>query len=707
VTTPPAPKLARSLALEQGYSTNAAGLGGWPYDPAEHTPELIWPLSVQVYDRMRRGDAQIAGVLRSIFLPLRRAPWRIDPNGASDEVVRHVAADLNLPIIGDDHTVQLSRISRRFSWNQHLRMALLHLAYGHMSFETVYRIDAGMAYIDRLSPRMPSTIGRIDVDRSGRLVGIGQYPTMVPGVNGGQPTNVDDSGMVPIKADRLVWYANDVEGAAWQGTSLLRSAYGLWLLKQRALRVNAIKDERNGLGIPIYEGAVGEQNLAAGQTIANQLRAGEDVGAAVPNGARLTMAGVSGSLPRILDSIAYYDEGIARSVLAQFLQLGMTKTGSRALGDSFIDFFKLSLDAVADQVGDDATAQIIEPLVDLNWGPGEQAPKLASAEVDIETDLPPDSLIALAEANIVQIDDDLENYTRERFNLPPRGAGPVRPATPPGKAFVLPQQPITASRGREVRAARKPHPKDDALDEADRARTRLEARHRRKLKAAWGGLVRSVDTSGIVTVLLGGSVFAAAGTDAAVAATASAQARGALQAAWTGPDGRNLYSAVTDALTAGYGQGSAQAAFFQGKGWDSPASDRALLRPFDAAQAADGWWDDTLGAVSRRFGERLGQELAQVDTTFDTTDLLGVALDELGDDVDAATYLDNALAYALSEGSMDRYAADGVQQVEFLTAEDTLVDDECLMAAADGPYPLVTAPVPPLHFNCRCAIASV
>jgi hypothetical protein len=66
----------------------------------EETPELVWPLNVQIYDRMRRQDAQVISVIRAVTLPILRTPWRIDPNGARAEVVELVADDLGLPVGG-------------------------------------------------------------------------------------------------------------------------------------------------------------------------------------------------------------------------------------------------------------------------------------------------------------------------------------------------------------------------------------------------------------------------------------------------------------------------------------------------------------------------------------------------------------------------------------------------------------------------------
>jgi hypothetical protein len=61
--------------------------------------------------------------------------------------------------------------------------------------------------------------------------------------------------------------------------------------------------------------------------------------------------------------VRYFDEQIARAVLAHFLNLG-TQTGSWALGSTFADFFVSSLQATAQQVADTATQHIVEDWVD-------------------------------------------------------------------------------------------------------------------------------------------------------------------------------------------------------------------------------------------------------------------------------------------------------------------------------------------------------
>ena len=363
---PPAPRPVR----ERGYAADPSFWGGMTL---ETTPELVWPLSVQVFDQMRHQDAQVSSVLRAVTSPIIRTGWRLDGRGCRPEVTRAVASSLGLPIAdadpAEDFTSQL-RGRDRFSWQDHLRLALLMLPFGHMFFEQVYRLDdSGLYRLRKLGPRLPQSISKINVARDGGLISIEQWGTG-PGAQSG----------VVLPVSRLVAYVLEREGGNWQGQSLLRSAYKNWILKDRALRTWSTSIDRNGIGIPIYEGADGEKDLTAGEDLARAVRAGDNAGGAIPAGASLSLVGVSGTLPDIDKFVRYHDEQIARSALGHFLNLG-TQTGSWALGSTFADFFTLSLQAVAEMVRDTANAHIVEDLVDLNFGPTEPAPQIVFDEI--------------------------------------------------------------------------------------------------------------------------------------------------------------------------------------------------------------------------------------------------------------------------------------------------------------------------------------
>jgi hypothetical protein len=401
----------------------------WTFDDVETTPELQWPQSITVYDQMRRQDAQVASVLRAVSLPVRRTPWRIDPAGARARVVQLVADDLGLPIVGKNPKPP-PRTRDRFSWSEHLSQALLMLPFGHMFFEQVYRVDGGgdRAHLRKLAPRMPRTIERVDVAADGGLISITQY--------GSTGTREQPR---PIPVDRLVGYVHDREGGNWLGSSLLRPAYKHWLIKDRLLRVQAQTIERNGMGVPLYEGADGEADLSAGLAMAKAWRAGESSGSAIPFGAKMRLLGVEGVLPDANPAIRYHDEQIARAVLAHFLNLG-TQTGSWALGTTFADFFTLSLQTLAQQIADTATQHVVEDLVDVNFGENEPAPRVVFDEIGSRQAATAQALKALADAGLIDPDEVLKQGVRQQYGLPPVDPSTVEkpPAVQPPAQPVIP-----------------------------------------------------------------------------------------------------------------------------------------------------------------------------------------------------------------------------------------------------------------------------
>lgn len=383
------------------------GPSWWQALEFEPTPELRWPLSVDVYDRMRRQDAQVTSVLGAVMKPVLRTGWRVDPNGARPEIAQQIAEDVGLPLAGAPEAPP-RRTRDRFSWGEHLRLALLMLPMGHSFFEQVYRVDGqGRIRLAKLSQRPSRTIQAVNVDSDGGLISIEQW---------GNPDGRSAPVVIPVS--RLVAYVNEREGGNWLGHSVLRSCYKNWLLKDRLLRVQVQTVERNGMGVPLYKGAEREANLSAGLAMAKAWRGGDASGAAVPYGADLILRGVDGDLPDADTPIRYHDEQIARAVLAHFLNLG-TQTGSWALGTTFADFFTLSLQSVAQQIADTATQHIVEDLVDLNWGEDEPAPKIVFDEIGSRHHATAEAIKTLIDAGALSPDDGVEEQLRNAYGLPP------------------------------------------------------------------------------------------------------------------------------------------------------------------------------------------------------------------------------------------------------------------------------------------------
>lgn len=415
-------------------------------DVNETIPDLMWPTSVQMYGRMRR-DPKLKAILNAFSLPIRRASWVLDPAGCRDEVVQVVADDLGLPILGADIRPGPAR-RRGVKWGEHLRLALLSLVYGHAGFERRYEIRDGLARLVNLGERPPWTVSSFELNRDGTIKSVTQNAV----------------GTKPIPASSLVWYAHEREGAAWTGQSLLREAYAPWLLKHEMWRVLSTSNRRFGMGIPSVKappGATPAQVIEA-QRLASAMRAGDRSGVGLPAGFELAITGMTGSAPDTLAWIQYLDQQMSTMALAGFLDLGQTETGSRALGESFINLFMLSLQAIADELADVATSGapglngIVTDIVDLNWGEDEPAPRIVCTDVGERRDLTAQGITELVQGGVITPDEELEAYVRQTYQLPARSAQPAPAPTPPAPAPTQARARRRKASAREVRAAGDP-----------------------------------------------------------------------------------------------------------------------------------------------------------------------------------------------------------------------------------------------------------
>lgn len=405
---------------EIGYVIeNTRGWKGWypDADVVDGIPDLSYPANIDTFEQMVL-DPQVMSTLQAVILPILSTGWWLDPNGADAAVVQQCTEDLGLGVRGVDRT-PLLRTRDRFSFAEHLELAAEGaVTYGHSVFEQVARMEAGRARLRKLAWRPPRTISKWNIETDGGLSSIEQH-----GAKGKK---------IPI--DRLVVYSYRRRGGGWTGRSILRTAWKFWLLKERALRVQATSVDRTSVGTPVYEGAPPqpwmledeartwmEAQRLAGLEIARRYRSGEESGASIPAGGKLTVVGVTGTLPDSDKVIRYYDEQIGKSALANFLSLGGENSrGSYALGTTFADFFVQSLQATATWLCDTLTQHVVEDLVDWNWGPGVRAPRIVCDEIGSKHPVTADAIAALVNAGILQADPNLEAFMRSAYGITQR-----------------------------------------------------------------------------------------------------------------------------------------------------------------------------------------------------------------------------------------------------------------------------------------------
>lgn len=641
---------------EAGVATSWGSLT-YPIDPTEPAAELQWPMSVWTYGRMGRTDPQVTAVLRSLSLPLRRDIWRLDPAGTSDEVAAYVSEELDLPILGTDR--QRANRNGRVSWDEHVRVALTELVYGFAAIEPVYAVVDARVRLAKLAFRPPETMSQVHVDEMGDFAGITQHSS---------------SGPRQVPADRLLWYSLDHLGAAVTGVSILRAAWADWKLKGRALRVWAMTCERNGMGVPVTEAPDG-----ASQAVMDSLdklgaaaRAGEFSHATLPAGSKLTFQGVTGSLPDVGAFVRYCDEQIARSVLAQFLQLGSQPNGSWALASAQIDFFALALDSVANQIADVTTTQLVDRLVRYQFGEGVAGPVVAHAEPDVNGQLAGEELGRMVHYGALTMDAPLQQWVRHRYRMPEPDPAttmvqPLAPKIPiggPGDLGV----PVAAAAGqsRVAHAMRRAAPVRStvlgAVAGLPRSAKATAARH-----ALASMAVDHVPVTAEVSRLRADGYRSGAARVARIAAAAPAKSDAEVAA-----DPKRRLGALVGAA------GLVAAGVI----------DTARSRAADAVEAAaeDAADDETItdDEVDTLMADEASSSWAPLATA------AAIAVTE----------------YAMSArvGAVDEGAAAGAEQFDWSTHSGSPCD-ECAGLEDGSPYGADDVPDPDVHPSCECSVS--
>jgi hypothetical protein len=331
-----------------------------------------------------------------------------------------VSDQWGLPIMGDDAGPGPAR-RKGLRWDQHVRLALLMLPFGFSPFAKWYEVGGSplRARLGGLSERLPQTVSDIRINDDGSLQGIIQYGAedMIPAAN-------------------LLWYSHEQEGSAWHGRSLMREAYGPWLLKHEMWRVMGQSSRRFGMGVPTVTAPPGSPpaDVTAAADIAAGYRAGDQSGIGLPDGFKFDLTGLSGSVPDTKAFVEYLDAQIATSVLAEILNLDTASTGNRALGETVIGLLQMSWSATAKEITGPATDLSIE-MVDINFGEDEPAPQIMCTDVT-RPELTSEAIAALVSAKALTADISLENEVRLRYGLPPitaddRTAAMPQPVVPP------------------------------------------------------------------------------------------------------------------------------------------------------------------------------------------------------------------------------------------------------------------------------------
>lgn len=395
----------------------------------EWLSELSGQKAVRVYKEMRDNDPIVGAILFAIEMLCRRATWRIEPGGNTDEDKR--ARDFLETCFQD-----MSQ-----SWENTVSEILSFLVFGWSYFEIVYKLRKGdndnpsmrSKYNDgrvgwrKFAIRAQETLYKWEFDEEGGIKGMWQIasPDYAP-------------RFIPIEKS-LLFRTKVIKGSP-EGRSILRNAYRPWFYKKNIETIEAIGVERDLAGLPVVWVP---PNVAAPRTteeraafeafkrLVTGIRRDQKEGIIMPlvydeSGKKLydlTLLSTGGS--RQFDTgeiISRYDLQIAQTVLADFIKLGSEKVGSYALAVSKTSIFTMAISAFLGEIASVMNTYAIPRLFRLNKFNVKEYPRLTHSEIkDINLEEISKFISNLSGAGAELFpDEDLENYLRQIANLPLR-----------------------------------------------------------------------------------------------------------------------------------------------------------------------------------------------------------------------------------------------------------------------------------------------
>lgn len=349
----------------------------------EWLPDLRGPRGMKTYAEMRDNDDTVGAVLTAIKLLCRRVEWRVEADEKEDPDAEERAEFLQSCMTDMSH-----------SWEDFISQALTMLEFGWSFAEIVLkrrlgmdqrdptkrsRFTDGLIGIRKLAPRAQETLERWEMQDDGGIAGWHQRP----------PTPQSGLGLIFIPIERGLLFRCDTNKNNPEGRSILRNAYRAWWLKKNIENVEGIGIERELAGLPVVRipaeyldrsADPAKQAIRAQyEQIAKQLKFNEQGGLVLPSNTYVDSEGKLSTVPlvsvelisaggaRAIDTdkvVRRYAQGIARTALADFIQLGQDGKGSFALSKDKTDLFLNACQTYMDAIAGVLNAHLVPRL----WG---------------------------------------------------------------------------------------------------------------------------------------------------------------------------------------------------------------------------------------------------------------------------------------------------------------------------------------------------
>ncbi|WP_081637179.1 phage portal protein family protein [Gordonia terrae] len=329
-------------------------------DSDEYISSLRGPALMRTIEEMRRGDSTVKAGLIAAKAPLIAADWYAQAAGKEK-------VDLDIKALTDHTMVKV------LHWKQRLLPEILTMIdFGFSVFEIVvdwiefegkeYLVPVKVAY------RKQTTIQAWETKEKKR--GITQMTA------NGEIVSIPDEKMIPFTFQQ--------EGDNWQGLSILRPAYSSWYYKKHMEKIEALQQERQGLGVvkikhPVKASDTMKQSARQG---ARNLRANEQAYIEEPEGWEIDFMDMkANTVADPTKAIARHDRNILKSMQVQYLDIGASESsGSYSASDNQMELLQQTNQALGSQIAARINEKLVKLIVDLNFT-GADYPEWTCGEI--------------------------------------------------------------------------------------------------------------------------------------------------------------------------------------------------------------------------------------------------------------------------------------------------------------------------------------
>lgn len=407
-----------SMPFSEIGSTGLRRFGGTIQE--EFDLNLRGPRGVRVFEEMRRNDADIGAVLFAINNITLAADW--DVEAVSEEKADVDAADFLKTVLFEDMS---------HSWRDFLIDAMTSNVYGWAYFEIIFKqrvgtrtdgpsslYEDGRIGIRKIALRGQESLLRWEFDDEGGLRGMVQR-------GHGQ----DWAGrLIPIEKSLLVRTTREKNNP--EGMSLLRNAYRAYYIKTNMQEIEVIGAERDMTGtLIIYLPAnANKQDHAAARRMGERYKQDDQAYFIMQrlgekDYQNWDVKSLEAPGKRVVDSdktITRCSVEITRSVLAQFLTLGATATGSYALSASHMDLFHLAMKGRLDTLEDELNRFLVPKVYAQNDFPGMTGmPKVVHSDLgDIDLGDLTAFLAMMGNIGALSLTPEVVEHLHKRAGLP-------------------------------------------------------------------------------------------------------------------------------------------------------------------------------------------------------------------------------------------------------------------------------------------------